>query len=124
MESMIQNSDSEKNTNIGKRQFISDRSPKATKTLDFLRKYEHIKGSFISFKIITHLITYPPLILEYSGECPRATDKRFKRADKMVKVKNKAWHSEGVGGQQVLEGFQCCLAHCSLKELVPEEHSY
>ena len=65
----------------------------------------------------------PLSILEYSGECPRATDKRFKIADKMVKVKNKAWHSEGVGGQQVLEGFQCCLAHCSLKELVPQDHS-
>ena len=83
-----------------------------------------IKGSFISFNIITHLNTYPPSILVNSGECPHATDKRFKIADKMVKVKNKAWHSEGVGGQQVLEGFQCCLAHCSLKELVLEDHSY
>ena len=31
------------------------------------------------------------------------------------------WHSEGLGGQQVLKGFQCCLAHSSLRELVPED---
>ena len=66
-----------------------DFSPKATKTLCFLRRYEHIKGSYISFKIITHLNIYPPSILEYSGECARATDKRFKIADKMVKVKTR-----------------------------------
>ena len=38
-------------------------------------------------------------------------------------VKNKVWHSEGVGGQQVLEGFQCWLAHSSLRELVPQDDS-
>ena len=48
-----------------------------------------------------------------------------KTADKMVKMlKNQARHSEGAGGQQVLEDFQCCLAHCSLRELVPQDDSY
>ena len=41
---------------------------------------------------------------------------------KMVKsVKNKVWRLEGKGGQLVLEGLQCCLAYCSLRELVPQD---
>ena len=30
------------------------------------------------------------------------------------------WRLVGVGGQLVLEGLQCCLAHNSLRELVPQ----
>ena len=36
---------------------------------------------------------------------------------------DKVLHSEGVGAQQVLESFQCCLAHSSLRELVPQDDS-
>ena len=47
-----------------------------------------------------------------------------KTADKVVKnVKNKARHSEGVGSKQLLDDFQCCLAHCSLRELAQQEDS-
>ena len=35
-------------------------------------------------------------------------------------VKNKAWHLEDLGGQQVLKGFRCCLAHSSMRELIPQ----
>ena len=33
------------------------------------------------------------------------------------------WRLEGVGCQLVLEGLQCCLAYCSLRELVPQDDS-
>ena len=36
-------------------------------------------------------------------------------------VKNKVCCLEGAGGQLVLEGLQCCLAYCSLRELVPQD---
>ena len=44
----------------------------------------------------------------------------YTSAKKFKTGKNMVWRLVGVGSQLVLEGLQRCLAHCSLRELVPQ----
>ena len=68
-----------------------------------------------------HLQQLPPSVLEYSrnvvedAHAPRIKD--VCTVQQLKSVKNNVWCLEGVGCQLVLEGFQLCLAYCSLREL-------